>query len=163
MVVSYAAASTEVDGAEIREDGYGSTYGRLKLNLWGNDGGETAAALIPFVGRTGDAWSAGLAIAGSVELGAGMVFGVVPQVEVGADGATATATANVSRAIVGPLIGIAETAGRVDTMGSPWALQATGAVAVGVTDDAEIDAGVRRGVTGPVPDVEGFLRVSVRR
>jgi hypothetical protein len=32
-----------------------------------------------------------------------------------------------------------------------------------VTDDAEIDAGVRRGVTGPVPDVEGFLRVSVRR
>ncbi|MBK7075277.1 MAG: hypothetical protein IPH44_23570 [Myxococcales bacterium] len=163
VVVPYAAASTQVDGAETREGGYGSTYGRLKLNLWGNDGGETAAALVPFVGRTGDAWSAGLAIAGTVELGAGLVFGVVPQVEVGADGATATTTANVSRVVAGPVIAIAETAGRIDTLGSPWALQATGAVAVGVTDDAEIDAGVRRGVTGPVPDVEGFLRVSVRR
>lgn len=163
VVVPYAAASTEAAGAETGEAGYGSTYGRVKLNLWGNDGGATAAALVPFVGRTGDAWTGGLAVAGTVELGAGLVFGVVPQVEVGADGAVATTTANVSRAIAGPVIGIAETCGRVDTMGSPWALQATGSFAVGVTDDAEIDAGVRRGVTGPVPDVEGFLRVSVRR
>ena len=65
--------------------------------------------------------------------------------------------------MAGPVVATAETVGKVDTMGAPLAVQANAGVAIGVTADAEVDVGVRRGVTGPVPDLEGFLRVPVRR
>lgn len=162
VVVPYHREQTELADATTAVDGYGSTTGRLKLNLWGNDGGRTAAALVPFVGKAGDAWTGGLAVPGTVAV-ARAVIGIVPQVDVCADGATFSTTANVSHPLAGPVIGVAEAAGRVDTMGSPWALQANAAVAVGVNDDTELDAGVRRGVVGDVPDVEGFVRISVRR
>lgn len=163
VVVPLTTASTETAEAITRDASYGSTYGRGKPNLWGGDGGPSAAALVPFVGRADDAWTAGLAIPGALELGAGLVLGVIPQVDVVAAGATLTATANVSRAVAGPVVATAETVGKVDTMGAPLAVQANAGVAIGVTADAEVDVGVRRGVTGPVPDLEGFLRVSVRR
>lgn len=38
----------EDDGATTR-DGLGDTQFRLKINLWGNDGGDTAFAIMPFV------------------------------------------------------------------------------------------------------------------
>jgi hypothetical protein len=37
------------DGEAAVNDGFGSTLLRLKLNAWGNDGGNTALALIPYV------------------------------------------------------------------------------------------------------------------
>ncbi len=163
VVVPLTTASTETAEAITRDAGYGSTYGRVKLNLWGGDGGPSAAALVPFVGRADDAWTGGLAIPGALELGAGLVLGVIPQVDVVAAGATLTATANLSRAVTGPLVATAETVGKVDTMGAPLAVQANACAAVAVTADAGFDVGVRRGVVGPVPDVEGFVRVSVRR
>ncbi|MGI9013806.1 MAG: transporter [Phycisphaerales bacterium] len=36
------------DGAQTRQ-GFGDTQFRLKINLWGNDGGDTAFAFMPFI------------------------------------------------------------------------------------------------------------------
>ncbi len=38
----------EDDGAQTR-DGFGDTQFRLKINLWGNDGGDTAFAFMPHI------------------------------------------------------------------------------------------------------------------
>jgi hypothetical protein len=37
----------EFEGEDV--DGFGATQLRLKINLWGNDGGDTAFAIMPFV------------------------------------------------------------------------------------------------------------------
>lgn len=37
--------------------GYGGATVRVKQNLWGNDGGATAAALLPFASLSGGAWA----------------------------------------------------------------------------------------------------------
>ena len=40
---------TRSTGAATHNYGFGDTFTRLKMNLWGNDGGTTAFALIPYV------------------------------------------------------------------------------------------------------------------
>src|SRR6185295_4428335 len=46
---SYAEERTRVPGHRTHVSGWGDLTTRLKINLWGNDGGETAFALMPFV------------------------------------------------------------------------------------------------------------------
>ena len=47
---NYVEVRTREAGGETRRDsGYGDITARLKINLWGNDGGTTALALMPYV------------------------------------------------------------------------------------------------------------------
>jgi hypothetical protein len=69
-------------GAEASTEGWSNTTLRLKWNLWGNDAGPTAAALIPFVVLpTGDPdleteeLQGGLALPFALDLGQGLGFG----------------------------------------------------------------------------------------
>lgn len=42
------SSTTRSTGASTTLTGFGDTFTRLKMNLWGNDGGKTAFALIPY-------------------------------------------------------------------------------------------------------------------
>jgi hypothetical protein len=46
---SYLSVHTEAEGAATTQSGIGDFTARLKINLWGNDGGQTAFALLPYV------------------------------------------------------------------------------------------------------------------
>jgi hypothetical protein len=57
---------------------------RLKVNLWGNDGGKTAAALMPFVTvptESGGSVEGGLIVPLAVELGRGWGFGTMSELD----------------------------------------------------------------------------------
>jgi hypothetical protein len=45
---SILRSQTRSTGAITAANGFGDTFTRLKMNLWGNDGGTTAMALIPY-------------------------------------------------------------------------------------------------------------------
>src|SRR5690606_15714319 len=75
------------DGGSTRGAGAGELVTRAKWNLWGNDGGRTALALLPFVQwplaasdtREGR-WRGGLIVPFAVELGRGWSAGAQSQV-----------------------------------------------------------------------------------
>lgn len=145
--------------------GYGGTAVRVKHNLWGNDGGATAAALLPFVSRSGGAWGAGLAIPIGFELPGGFGSAVMPQIDVsdigGGSAISGMFTATTAHELAGPLAFYVEGA----VMGSTddVAVQADGGLTLAVGRDLQIDVGTRIGVIGEVPDIEVFTGVSARR
>jgi hypothetical protein len=149
----------------VTSSGYGGTTVRVKQNLWGNDGGATAAALLPFVGRSGGEWGAGLAIPIGFELPGGWASAVMPQIDLADLGGSPTVsglfTATTSHDLVGPLAFYVEAAitGRRDDL----AVQADGGFTFAVTGDVQLDVGTRVGVVGDVPDVELFTGLSARR
>src|SRR5437773_2700383 len=51
VIESYNHSTTEdgTTGQTVRQSGFGDVTSRIKANLWGNDGGTTALAVLPFV------------------------------------------------------------------------------------------------------------------
>jgi len=155
-------------GTDMASSGYGGTTLRVKANLWGNDGGATAAALLPFVSRAGGTWGAGLAVPIGFELPGGFGSAVMPQLEVadigGASALTGMFTATTSHDVVGPVAAYVEAAvALAGTASDDVAVQADGGLTFGVSDDVQVDVGTRVGVIGDVPDVEVFLGLAARR
>lgn len=145
--------------------GYGGTTVRVKQNLWGNDGGATAAALLPFASLLGGAWGAGLAVPIGFELPGGFGAAVMPQIDISdLGGSTAVSgmfTATTSHDLVAPLAFYVE--GAVMGSSDDVAVQADGGFTFAVTDDVQLDVGTRVGVIGAVPDIEVFTGLSARR
>lgn len=91
VVDSYFRETVEdrVFGARAVRDGFGDVTVRLKHNLWGNEGGKTAFALMPFVklptnsGGVGNARVEGGVIAPlAVDLGAGLGLGLMTEMDI---------------------------------------------------------------------------------
>ena len=162
-------------------EGFGDILARLKVNLWGNDGGDTAFALMPFIefpNPNGDQ--------GTVSVGGGLIsvlavelphefhsafmvefdFNsndinsnaiVVPYLD------TLVLTATVGRTILGDLAGYIEYAGFIDLDGT-GAYQGyfdTG-LTYGLSPDIQLDCGVRIGLTEAAVDLGIFSGISVR-
>lgn len=77
-----------VAGTRQRISGFGDITSRLKINLWGNDGGRTAFALMPFVkwptnrhGLGNHSVEGGLIAPLAVELPAGWSMGVMTELD----------------------------------------------------------------------------------
>jgi Putative MetA-pathway of phenol degradation len=49
VVENYIYERVRADGVTTRKSGFGDLTTRLKVSLWGNDGGGTAFAVMPFV------------------------------------------------------------------------------------------------------------------
>ncbi len=66
-------------------EGFGDIEFRLKYNLWGNDGGDTALALFPFVkiptgaALSNDEWEGGLIVPFSMKLREGVELGLMAE------------------------------------------------------------------------------------
>jgi hypothetical protein len=149
---------------------------RLKLNLWGNDGGPTALAVMPYFkvptnadDLGNDAWEGGVILPLAVALPHGFGLGLMSEFDVleNASGRGCHVefvnTATIGRGVWGPLGAYAEFFSAVSTDDdAPW----VGTVDLGLTydlsADVRIDAGVNIGVTDSADDVNVFLGFSFR-
>lgn len=178
IVESYVSIRTHdrEAGTVQRNRGFGDILTRLKWNLWGNDGGTTAFALMPYVkfpsnqdGIGNRAYEGGLIMPLAIALPAGFSMGVMPQVDIiqDSDGSghhpEFVNTITVSREIIGPLGGYVEFFSMVSTeSGAPWVGTVDLGLTYALTDDIQLDAGVNIGVTRSADDVNPFLGISWR-
>jgi len=161
----YVAIDSPGDTAE----GFGDTQLRLKINLWGNDGGATALAVMPFIQfPTGDSdvgaskVEGGLIVPFSIELPAQFGLTVMAELDCVRDAADDgyrldfVHTAAVGRDIVGPLGGFIEYIGvqpfdSDDNANDYLALIACGCT-YALSPDIQLDAAVQFGLTDAADD-----------
>lgn len=156
--------------------GFGDAIPRLKWNIWGNDAGPTALALMPYVklptnqdGLGNNSVEGGLIVPLAVELPYGWGMGLMTEFDIIRDevgrGHHVEFVNSITFAhdICGNLSGYVEFWSAVSTeSGSDW----TGSVDLGLTyaltDDIQLDGGANFGVTRSADDINPFLGISWR-
>jgi len=162
-------------GAKDTSSGFGDFQTRVKVNLWGNDGGKTAFALMPFVkwplsesslrnGKT----EGGIIAPWAVELPAGWGLGGITEFDFVSDngGGRDTEYFNtiaLSHDLVGKLSGYVEFAALVTPeSGADWQGQFDIGFTYEVDENTQFDFGCNFGVTKSAPDFNPFVGVSLR-
>ena len=157
------------------DEGFGDIQIRVKHNLWGNDEGSTALAVMPFIklptanGDLGDGeFGGGLIVPFGCEGPAGWGFGAQAELDLDADNFgdhhfSFLASATASHAITGntnffvELVGIIGLGGDVDeeayfNTGLTWL----------TTPTCQFDGGIRVGLNGAAVDFSPFVGVSTK-
>ena len=162
--------------ARETENGFGDFIVRNKINLWGNDGGTTAFALMPYVkfptaskNLGNDAYEGGLIAPLAVALPAGWGLGLMTQLDINedADGSghhpEFVNTVTFSHDIVGDLGGYVEFFSSVSTDDdADWVGTVDLGLTYGLTKDIQLDAGINIGVTRSADDWNPFVGISWR-
>ncbi len=148
------------------DEGFGDVTLRLKHNLWGNDGGDSAFALFPFVKiPTGTALSNGKAEGGlilpfSTDLADGIGLGLMAEIDAVYDDATGDHDAEfVHSAVLGfdltdrlgmftEYIGVAGP--------SPYQAYFAGGLTLSLSEDLVLDCGVQVGLNDAAEDIGLF-------
>ena len=165
------------NGIDNSESGLGDLDIRYKFNLWGNDGGPTAAALMPYItipthshdlDTERDA-TGGLIVPLGLELEEGWSVAFMLQFDVVRNSTdegyvgSFTQSATASHAIVGDLGGFLEFVNTAsadeDTPGEAYF---DAGLTYGFSNDVQFDAGTNIGLTQASEDVRFFLGISVR-
>jgi hypothetical protein len=177
VVETYTSVRTHVraTGEVERQRGFGDITLRLKANMWGNDGGRTALALMPFVKLPtnqddlgNNSVEGGLIAPLAVDLGAGWGMGLMTEVDIvrgdgGGHNPEFINTITFGHNIVGDLDGYVEFFSAVSTEeDSEWVGTFDMGVTYGLTEDIQLDAGVNIGVTRSADDWNPFLGLSWR-
>lgn len=163
-------------GAVTRDDGFGDLITRLKVNLWGNDGGKTAFAIMPFVkmptassGLGNGFVEGGVILPLAVELPAGWGMGTMVEVDAVRNGvgsgyhAEIIQTVTFAHDIVGPLGGYVEFFSLLSTeSGAGWVASVNTGLTYGLTSDIQLDCGINVGVTRSAPDLNPFVGITFR-
>jgi hypothetical protein len=162
-------------GTKNTASGFGDFQTRLKINLWGNDGGSTAFAIMPFVkwplpesslrnGKT----EGGIILPLAVELPAGWGLGMQTEFDIvaaadgGYDGEYFN-TITLGHDLIGALGGYVEFAALVaPESGVDWAGQVALGFTYGINANAQLDFGCNFGVTTTAPDFNPFMGLSWR-
>ena len=160
-------------GQRHRQSGWGDVTLRFKRNLWGNDGGGTAFALMPYVKLPtntddlgNDSVEGGIIAPFALELSGGWGFAAMTEVALVRNDAdddhdiTWLNTATVSRDLGerwGTFWEVAVEAGA----GKPAATFNTG-VTYAVSADVQLDAGLFLGLTRAAPDLTAFAGFTSR-
>jgi hypothetical protein len=156
--------------------GLGDLTTRLKINVFGNDGGKVALGVMPYLkvptnqdGLGNHKVEGGLIVPVAVSLPRGWDMGFMTQLDAVYDGGRHSYhseffnTITFSHKIAGELDGYAEFAARVDTHnGSAWAGQVDCGMNYSFTKNVKLDWGVNIGVTRSADDVNPFVGLSVR-
>lgn len=156
--------------------GFGDITTRLKYNFWGNDGGKTAFAAMPFVKLPtnqdelgNNSVEGGLILPLAVELPQGFGLGLMTEFDfnrdsVGDDYHTEFVNSiTFSHDIVGDLGGYVEFFSAVSTEdNSEWVGTVDLGLTYGLTENIQLDGGVNIGVTDAAPDINPFIGVSFR-
>jgi len=157
------------------DSGAGDLQTRLKINLWGNDGGPTAFGIMPFVKwplpesdvRNGET-EGGLIIPFAADLGGGWGLGAMTEFDYVSDenGGHDTAyfnTITVGHDLVGALAGYLEFAALVMPESDDDWLGLLGAgFTFGINENAQLDFGCNFGVTESAPDYNPFIGITLR-
>jgi hypothetical protein len=171
-----ARTVNHVAGTTTTQSGFGDFTTRVKINLWGNDGGPTAFGVMPFV-----KFPTNTDHLGNNAIEGGVLFPLEVKLPGDWDMGLETATsflrndangnyheefANMvtfDHAILGKLSGYCEFFSSVSTeRGASW----VGTVDVGleylVTENVQLDCGCNVGVTRAADDVNPFAGITVR-
>jgi len=158
------------------QSGFGDFTTRLKINLWGDDGGQTAFGLLPFVKFPtntdhlgNDAVEGGMILPLTIKLPADWDMGLETAAsclrnDVGSGyHAEIIEAVTFDHAIVGKLSGYCEFFSDISTEGGPgW----VGTVDVGfeylVTENIQLDCGSNIGVSRAADDLNVFSGITVR-
>ena len=163
-------------GTTTTQQGFGDTLMRLKWNVWGNDGGDTVLALMPYVKLPtnqddlgNDSVEGGLIAPFALSLPAGWGMGLMTQLDIVRDSDDSgyhsefVNTITFSHDIVGKLGGYVEFFSSVSTeRGSDWVGTVDLGLTYALTDDIQLDAGVNIGVTRAADDWNPFVGLSWR-
>ncbi len=163
-------------GAKIHESGFGDITSRLKVNLWGNDGGPTSLAVMPFLkfpthqNPIGNHHlDGGVIFPFAVELPAGFGLGLMTEFDfTQASDGTGDAmefinTITVSRDIFGKLGGYVEVfTCKSSERNAEWVGTLDFGFTYGLTKDIQLDAGVNIGLTDAADDINPFIGLSYR-
>jgi len=178
LVIDPYVRSTVVDrvaGTTDRASGFGDITTRLKVNFWGNDGGPTAFAVMPFVKwplsasgvRNGET-EGGVIFALGGELPAGWGATVMTEVDFVSDGTNGRATewinsVSFTHDLTKRLGGYVELFTAMgDTPGFKWQGQFDVGLTYAVSDNSQLDLGCNFGFTRSAPDYQPFVGVSRR-
>jgi hypothetical protein len=165
-----------VDDGERTRQGFGDLQVRTKINLWGNDGGPTAFAFMPFIqiptasDEVGSSHvEGGLIVPFAMDLAQGVSLGLMFQTDFVYDPEDAAYdTEFVGTTVLGfdvtdelglflEGVGIVSTDPNTDFRG----LLGLGAT-YGFTPDVQLDAGINIGLTGDADDINVFAGLTVR-
>jgi hypothetical protein len=156
--------------------GFGDTQLRVKWNLWGNDSGDTALALMPYVkfptgddSITNDHVEGGLIVPFALALPAEFSLGLMAEFDIVREEADEgyeldfVHSAVLGRDLVGPVGAYAEYFGIAGTDAATdyRAFFNTG-LTIAVTPDVQLDTGVQIGLTEDAEDLGVFVGVSFR-
>lgn len=164
------------DRATPDASGIGDLTLRFKANLWGNDSGDTALGIMPFVKLpTGDrdvsngnvepgviiAFAA--ALPAEFNLGLMAEFDAVRNAEDTGFDLEFVHTATVGRNVIGPLGAFVEYIGVASSdSGSDYAASFSGGFTFELSEDAVLDAGVVFGLTDAAEDLRLFSGITIR-
>ena len=178
LIETYNHVTTDdrIGGSKIRQSGFGDVTSRLKVNLWGNDSGSTALAVMPFAkfptshDRLGNnSVEGGIILPLAVELPAGWSMGVMTEFDFirngGRDGHHAEYINSITfgHDIIGKLGSYLEFFSVVSTQRhSAWQGTFDVGLTYGLTDNVQLDAGVNIGLTRSAQDINPFAGLSFR-
>lgn len=171
-------ARVEDRSARTKEttSGVGDLTVRMKINLWGNDGGKTAFAIMPFVkaptnsrGLGNDGVEGGVIFPLAVELPGGWEMGLMTEVDFLRNEENRgyhtefVNSITFGHDIIGKLGGYVEFFSSVSTeRGSNWSGVVGLGLTYGLTENIQLDAGCNIGVTRSADDVNPFIGISMR-
>lgn len=171
----FITQQTKADGETDRVSGFGSLQTRLKVNLWGNDGGKTAGAIMPFVQLpiktdiNDTKTQGGVIVPIAFELPWGWGMGYMAEFDVNQDSGSEhyhmdyINSVTFDHQIIGNLDGYVEFySNNSQEKGVGWAATVDTGVTYALTEDIQLDAGVNIGVTRAADDFNPFCGVSIR-
>jgi len=159
-----------------KQRGFNDFLVRVKWNLWGNDGGETAFGLMPYIklptnhDQLGNrSVEGGLIIPFAMELPAGWSLGAMPQFDIVRDTRSSgyhpeiVTTISFGRDIIGNLAGYAEFFQSLSLeRGAPWVATVDFGLTYALTKNIQLDAGINIGITRAADDWNPFVGISWR-
>lgn len=162
--------------SSTRLSGFGDLLLRCKTNLWGNDGGPTALAVMPFVkfptnqhGLGNGAVEGGIIFPFAMDLPADWGFGAQAEVDHLQDADSSDYhqefinTVTVSHDIAGKLGGYVELFSNVSTeSGAKWIATFDFGFTYALSRDIQLDAGMNIGLTDAADDFNPFIGLSMR-
>ncbi len=162
--------------SSTRLSGFGDLVLRCKTNLWGNDGGPTAMAVMPIVklptnqhGLGNGAVEGGIIFPFAMDLPNEWGFGTQAEVDFIQDSGSSDYhpefinSVTVSHDIVGNLAGYVELYSNVSTeSGAKWIATFDLGFTYAITRDIQLDAGVNIGLTDAADDLNPFIGLSMR-
>lgn len=173
IVNSHAIAGESERGDSMRTSGFGDITVRLKQNLWGNDRGSTAFALMPYVTIpthtrvSGAEWAGGLIAPLSITISDRVVVGLMAQADLVHDSDTNgydlqwLHSATVGIALTEKLGTYLEIVGIAGEDADYQGIFDAG-LTLAVNEALIFDAGVRIGLNRPAPEFGLFTGVSFR-
>jgi hypothetical protein len=172
----YTQVRTDDGVTESTVDGFGDTVLRLKANLWGNDGGDSAFAVMPFVKLPtatddlgNDDIEGGLILPFAMELPSEWSLGLMAEFDLIRDAPDEgyvidfVHTATVGHGIIGDLSGYIEYAGFYNlNADEDYRAYFDAGLTYGLTQDVQLDVGIRVGLTDAAEDLGVFTGIAWR-